>query len=813
MYLRKISLYWPILLLAATLCFSTKGTTQNLSGIDVNCDDLTPTNLAMAEASGYSIDALCGGAGDLLLPAIVDESPIIDVQQRQTVSSLSSLRPNSLPPFGYDLFAGIPNTFASSVNIPVSSDYLLGPGDELSIYLYGKLNRSFLVTINRDGVADFPEIGPVVLAGLSFGQAKEMLHSMITSQIIGTEINISMGSLRSIQVFVLGEAFKPGAYMVSSLATITHALMSTGGVSNIASLRNIQLKRNGNVIANLDLYDLLLSGDTTGDVRLQPADIIFIPTVGDKVSIGGEVLRPATYELKDEATIMELLELAGGITPAAYKKSAKIERVNPDGFMTEIDLDLGADSGRQFGIVSGDYLRVGAVSEFKKDIVSLEGYVNHGGNFAWYKGMRVSDVIESTDQFPLDVDLDFGLVIRQKSNGVGLDALKLDLRSIFNDTASAANYLLQSRDRLLIFGALEDRSDILQPLLRQFRLQARFEGIANIVSARGEVKFPGEYLLVDGMSIGDLIGFAGGLAEGAYEHSAELVGYDFGSSDRAVWLSKSVDLGSEAGLGFGLKPRDSVFFKTLPEFRLRRLVTLSGEFNFPGEYEISPGETLSSVINRAGGVTSHAFLEGAVFTRESLRQRERENLELVQRQNTAEVALLNAGVVTDQSGPVASVTNSVGEVFQPALEGRLVLSVADVLIGNVEDLVLENGDSLMMPVARQEVTIVGDVYRPSSHIFSEDAQLQDYLELSGGHLPSADVKRIYLVRASGQVLLPKKSLFVFNSNQLNIKPGDTIVVPRDMDVNRMKGIPFFAEVSKIVYQLSLGAAAINSFKN
>ena len=255
------------------------------------------------------------------------------------------------------------------------------------------------------------------------------------------------------------------------------------------------------------------------------------------------------------------------------------------------------------------------------------------------------------------------------------------------------------------------------------------------------------------------------------------------------------------------------FFKTLPEFRSRRSVTLSGEFNFPGEYEIYPGETLSSVINRAGGVTGHAFLEGAVFTRESLRQRERENLELLQRQITAEAALLNAAVVTDQSDPVALVADSLDEAFQSPFAGRLILPVADVMIGNVEDLVLENGDSLMIPVARQEVTIVGDVYLPSSHIFSEDAQLQDYLDLSGGHLPSADVKRIYLVRASGQVILPKKSLFVFNSNQTSIKPGDTIVVPRDMDVNRMKGIPFFAEVSKIVYQLSLGAAAINSFKN
>ena len=175
-----------------------------------------------------------------------------------------------LKPFGYDLFANVPSSFAAPTNVPVSPNYLLGPGDELLVIFYGKLNESSTVEINRDGFVDFPELGPIMIAGLTFSEAKKMLQTQMESQVIGTKLNISMGALRSMQVFVLGEAFKPGAYSVSALSTITHAIMSAGGVSDIASLRNIKLKRNGKTVVTLDLYDLLLAGDVKNDFRLQP---------------------------------------------------------------------------------------------------------------------------------------------------------------------------------------------------------------------------------------------------------------------------------------------------------------------------------------------------------------------------------------------------------------------------------------------------------------------------------------------------------------------------------------------------------------
>ena len=262
-----------------------------------------------------------------------------------------------------------PQPSRPAASIPVSADYMLGPGDTLDILFYGKSNSKFSLKINREGFVDFPELGPVGLAGLTYGEAKEMLQGRISAQIIGTQVSISMGSLRSMQIFVLGEAFKPGAYTVSSLATITHALVSSGGVSDIGSLRNIQLKRKGKVVAELDLYDLLMKGDTSSDVRVQAADVIYIPTVGSLVSVSGQVLRPAIYELKGGERVEDLIELAGGMGEKAFAGSARIERIGDDGFMTALDLDLNTSSSRNARVKGGDHLTVDGIINRQKDLL------------------------------------------------------------------------------------------------------------------------------------------------------------------------------------------------------------------------------------------------------------------------------------------------------------------------------------------------------------------------------------------------------------------------------------------------------------
>ena len=248
---------------------------------------------------------------------------------RLTLLRLQPLDQEALKPFGYDLFEGVPSTFAPVSDIQVPMDYIVGPGDTLEIQLYGNEPSSYELTVERDGRINFPKLGPIMVSGMTFDAARQTIEQRVAKQLIGSHVSVTMGNLRSIRVFVLGEAEKPGSYTVSGLSTMTNALFVSGGVKKIGSLRNIELKRNGRLITTLDLYDLLLHGDTSGDRLLLPGDVIFIPPIGNIVSVYGAVRRPAIYELKGEKTAEQAIELAGGLLPDADAKLGQLERILP----------------------------------------------------------------------------------------------------------------------------------------------------------------------------------------------------------------------------------------------------------------------------------------------------------------------------------------------------------------------------------------------------------------------------------------------------------------------------------------------------
>lgn len=801
------------------------------------CAGITAGNRAAAKAAGYDVDKLCQNLGsignapveqkaaaEVSAPtprATVSSSAQANVKQANVVAPVAvagteaSVRTKDLKPFGYDLFANVPSTFAASTNIPVSPDYLLGPGDELQILFYGKLNQSFSLRINRDGMVDFPELGPLVLAGLSFGEAKEMLKSRVAAQVIGTQVNISMGTLRTMQVFVLGEAYKPGAYTLSSLSTITHALMSAGGVSDIASLRNIQLKRHGKTIATLDLYDLLLNGNISDDLRLQSADVIYIPTVGNLVSIDGQVLRPAIYELKGQARVEDLIALAGGLGPKAFPQSARIERINGDGFMTVVDVDLTTKAGRQLKINVGDHLRVDAITNFSKDIVSLTGNVNHPGDFAWQSGMRVSDVITDLDQFPPDLDHDYALLVREITGGAEIEVINFDLSAVLNNPGSEVDHKLLSRDRLIIFSSHRPRSETLKPILEKLSRQAKLGDSAKIISVRGQVKFPGQYPLVDDMSLADLIAAAGGLSEGAYRTATEVTRTDLQDAETATFQTIPVSLSAKSAESFKLKPLDNVLFKTIPEYRERETIRLSGEVVFPGEYTFVRGETLGSVIQRAGGFTEIAHVKAAVFTRQSLKLREQQEIERLQELLQQQVSNASLQKASSRDGLSAQQQllsqQAIADLDNAQAVGRLVIPLQQIISGMEQDIVLESGDALYVPKTRQEVTVIGEVQQPTSYFYDSKLNIQDYIDRSGGMLENADGKRVYLVKVSGEAVMPQRRVSAFFRKRLVIEPGDTIVVPLDMD-EKLDGMELLTEVSQVIYQLSLGAAAIKSLE-
>ena len=820
---------WVLCISILGISFSLNTYSQGIGDVKQLCDNVTAANKAMARQAGYDLDQLCAQITAEAAPKVAIEAPA--PVTRDTVSSSENISAavapvavsgvgttapaSSLKPFGYDLFANAPTTYAPAASIPVSGDYLLGPGDTLDILFYGKTNNAFSLNINREGFVDFPELGPVGLAGLTYAEAKEMLQSRISAQIIGTQVSISMGSLRSMQIFVLGEAFKPGAFTVSSLSTITHALVSSGGVSDIGSLRNIQLKRQGKLIATLDLYDLLLSGDTSKDVRVQAADVIYIPTVGDLASVQGQVLRPAIYELKGGETVEDLVGLAGELGPKAFEESSRLERINDDGFMTVIDLNLKQSMDRAIALQAGDHLVIDSITDYKKNIVTLSGAVRHGGDFSWREGIRVSDIISDRDKLNPDSDLNVALVIREIDKSSDIEVLIFSLGNIFKDAASEDNLKLESRDNIIVLSDYEDRADVIAPFILNLRRQSSIDSLPMIVTSGGTVRYPGDYPLSEGMDIQDLINLSGGLIESAYSQSAEISRIDLSDANRAVTSIIVSDLTSRSSSS--LEPSDYVEFRTIPEFREAEVITLEGEFIFPGTYVFERGELLSSVIQRAGGFTNEAFIDGSVFLRESLAQREQEEIDRLIEILNDEIAvssLRNANSdVTMDEGKIAAQMAAIELLSNSVATGRLVVPLSDIMAYRSADVVLKDGDRLMVPKLSQEVTIMGEVRRPTSYLFNPNFSQSDYIEQSGGYKDSADKGDIYIVKAGGEVIMPRRGLFKFRSVKNKISPGDTIVVPLDADDTVLRGIPLLSEVSTIVYQLSLGAAAVRSFTN
>ncbi len=900
----KTKLMARIYVLIASVLLSGSVFANSLNEAKAMCSNLSDSNRALAKSAGYDVDKLCRGLDSFSAKGDSDQaSSGVTVIPRDTVSTtdgrgmgqgdssleamMRMLDPDfeaekpELKPFGYDLFANVPSSFAAPTNVPVSPNYLLGPGDELSVIFYGKLNKSSTVEVNRDGFVDFPELGPIMIAGLTFSEAKKMLQTQMESQVIGTKLNISMGALRSMQVFVLGEAFKPGAYSVSALSTITHAIMSAGGVSDIASLRNIKLKRNGKTVVTLDLYDLLLAGDVKNDFRLQASDVIYIPTVGGTVSVDGEVRRPAIYELNGEKTAADILALAGGLTPKSFASSSRIDRVGDDGFLTVVDLDLTQNSGKRLKIKSGDYLTVDTVIEEKKSIVTMQGAIHHPADYSWREGLTLSDLVSNESQFPSDLDVNYALIARQIDELGNLSIVSFKPKDVLAANGSDKGMQLYPRDQIYFFAKdieeevdekaeaeaekkqnkfqaglnttesnadntvnqpeaeltenngsdqsllmmmnqdkvddekeeLETRETQISPLIERLKTEATFGAPAMIVEVKGAVKLPGLYPLTPNMSLADIVDAAGGLKESAYSGNAEIVRQDNSNSEQSLVFTLSSKLTDE----FKLQAQDSVFVKSTPYYLKKEIVTLGGEVVFPGEYTFSRGERLSSIIERAGGFTSVADVNAAIFTREKLKEREEQELKRLRQKLNGELSSENLSDASKGEKPdprqQALKEELMSELNNVEATGRLVIPLQSILDGDADDVMLEAGDNLIIPQFRQEVSVVGEVQRPTSYFFDKRLNYKDYIEQSGGLLQTANKKGIYIVKASGQVVVPGGKFLGASRKSTKIEAGDTIVVPLDTDERPVKGIKLLAEVSQILYQLSLGAAAISSLNN
>lgn len=756
------------------------------------------------------------GAGDE--PSRAADGGLTSVEQRLNRGTASAtLDVQSVPravdqrlrQFGYDLFAGVPTTFAPATDIPVPVDYVIGPGDAVQVQLFGNSNAQYSLTVSREGVLSLPDLGPLSVAGMSFAQMKDEINGRIGRQMIGVQASVSMGPLRSIRVFVLGDVNRPGSYTVSALTTVTNALFVSGGIKPIGSLRNIEIKRAGKLIGRLDLYDLLLKGDTSSDMRLQPGDVIFVPPIGPTVGVGGEVRRPAIYELNSKTTAAELVALAGGALPSARVDTAQIERIAAEGGRVLLDVNLARRDGQEQPVHDGDVLRVYSALEKLDNIVLLEGHVQRPGGYQWREGMRLSNLLTGTDSLLPAADVDYVVIARTLQPGGELQVSSAELGAAIAQPGGPADPSLLARDRVIVFGQQTDRATVLAPLLERLRAQARKGAPEQVVTVRGMVAFPGDYPLEQGMTVTDLVRAAGGFAQQAYGSTAELARYELDGDRRSVKLMEIELAAARAGrpeADLPLQPFDVLHVRPLPEWYDKETIELVGEVRFPGTYTIQRGESLKSILKRAGGVTELAYPFGAVYSRQELRDKEaRENRALRDRLQ-ADIAAVSLEQL--QADPTARQSVSTGQALLAQLEvaepvGRLVINLPKILAGE-EEVDVRGGDRLVIPKRPQEVTVVGEVHQATSHLFDEQLARDDYIELSGGMTSRADDDRIYVVRASGAVIASSRSLW-FSQGAQRIEPGDTIVVPLDAD--RMRPLTLWATIADIAQKLALTAAS------
>ena len=713
-----------------------------------------------------------------------------------------------LSQFGYELFAGDPSSFTSPADVPVPANYVLGPGDTLVVQLYGKESANYALVVDRDGVIQFPELGPITVIGQSFDDFRQSLLQTIGEQMIGVKASITMGPLRTIRVFVLGEAVSPGSYSISSLSTITHALFASGGITPIGSLRNIEHKRQGEVVGTLDLYDLLLKGDTSNDARLLPGDVIFIPPIGNTVAVAGEVKRPAIYELKGERQAADVVALAGGYLAGAYPRVSRLQRIDSQGNRTIVDVDLTSKAGQQARVGNGDRLEVFSVLDTLQNIVSLSGHVKRPGQSQWQPGLRVSDLVPSVLALQPNPDLSNALIKREQMPTRAITFISVNLGEAIANPASTENHRLQPRDELIVFDKTTDRAQWLRDDVARLREQSDKFNRAPVAIVSGQVRFPGEYPITEGQTLVELLALAGGLTEQAYGLEAELTRTRYNALDQQELEHISLALTDAAKLdSFQLTAGDSLNIKRLPSFNGVEVVSIAGEVQFPGKYRIKRGETLRDLIERAGGLTEHAFPQGSIFQREALKATEAQRYKELRARLETDIAIAN---LSEDKDPKA-IQGAEGlldslESIRPI--GRMVINLPELLRGNdAFDLALQDGDSLIIPQSKIAVTIVGEVQFPTSHLYEEGLDAFDYIRQSGGPTYIADTDRIYVVKADGRVQLPAQSKW-FRPGRMRLEPGDTIVVP--LDAGYMKPLEVWSNVTQIIYQIGLGAAAIAS---
>jgi protein involved in polysaccharide export with SLBB domain len=672
-----------------------------------------------------------------------------------------------LPLFGYDLFKDPLSTFAPVEAVPPTADYVIGPGDEVHIRAWGQVDIDYRAIVDRDGRIFVPKIGNIEVARVRYANLDERVRTAIKRVFKNFELSVSLGPLRSVQVFVVGNARRPGTYTVSALSTLVNALFVSGGPSNNGSMRRIQLKRGGKVVTEFDLYDLLLNGDTSKDARLLPGDVIFIPPVGPRAAIAGSVHTPAIYEVWRGASVGDLVGMAGGLTPNASGRKYTLERIieRRSRVVTERALD---EAGFRYPLADGDVVTVYTLSPRIDNAVTLKGNVAQIMRFPWKRGMRVTDVIPERD----------ALVVPD----YWLNRNELGRPENWIQEAAKAPAKPDAEARPAA-GAREG------PPLTAQRLRSEVKRNSN------EINW--DYAVVERLDPATL--------------STTLIPFNLGKAVLERVPEQNVEL--MPGDVITVLSKEDI---QVPAEKQTKYVRLEGEFVASGVYQVQAGETLRQVVQRAGGLTKQAYLYGADFTRESTRILQQKQLdEALSRleEEAQRVALARSQAVLAPEDAQAlnsqmlAMNALIARLRAAKATGRIVLDLPGpkVAVDQLPDLALEDGDRLYVPPMPSTIAVFGAVYNPNAYVYKNGRRLSDYLSRAGGPTKDADKGSMYLVKADGTVVSTRqKSFGGIGGEPMN--PGDAVVVPESFE--RFNLTKELKDWTQILYQLALGVAGL-----
>ncbi|MBN2071703.1 MAG: SLBB domain-containing protein [Candidatus Krumholzibacteriota bacterium] len=683
--------------------------------------------------------------------------------------------------YGIDVFSSVPAEFVSSSEIPVPSDYTLGPGDHLVVNLWGSADLTMELVIDREGKVFVPKAGELVIWGLKIEEAEKRLAEHYSRIYSKFEMNLILGKIRSVTVYVSGEVMRPGAYTVSSLYTLFNTLHLAGGPTERGSLRRVRLVRGTSVVKVVDLYELLMNGKGE-DVRLESNDIIFVPVAGPLVTVAGEVKREGVYEILGGERVLDAIELAGGLRSSAYLEKVELIRFEDNLKNVLIDLDITGKSGAKkdnIEIIDGDRIKVRSIHDLKEDVVLLQGKVKYPGEYSHHIGMKITDLIGRGMLLP-DSYTERVFVTRifnDRRRSVFQVALKDLLSSIPVGQAGKEETEENGKGvpEELSESKLITRDMILYPgdIIEVYSTKRMHD--TESVSIEGEIRLPGEYIFADDMVVSDLIYQAGGIKKEAYLLRAELARLvpDTTRSSEILMF----DLGRVLTEPHGkedilLYPGDALFIREIPNYSGHERVTIAGEVLFPGTYVIEQGvETLTDLIERAGGFTGKAFLPGALFERGSI-------VDELRYRHVEDVILSLREAQRDSSGAVMADGYSVN--YNSGKMNRIIIDLETISQSGerADDIVLRAGDRITIPPRPSGVNVLGAVASSGTIKYFPGKKTKYYIDRAGGFSRRAASGELRILKADGRVLKRRALSQV-------IELGDAIIVPekviRDRD--------------------------------